>query len=146
MSIQCPATPRPSRRRSFSCLASFISRFRPRIPSGRCSSTGASSAGNWKGNGPIEYWLITTGPPDQPGINGGLLRRRGPAPTQGQSVNAYVCTLEVPSVDEHENKVIAAGGKTVVPKMPIPGLGWLVYCTDPEGNIFGMMQNDPSAK
>jgi len=23
---------------------------------------------------------------------------------------------------------------------------WLVYCTDSEGNIFGMIQNDPEAK
>jgi predicted enzyme related to lactoylglutathione lyase len=29
--------------------------------------------------------------------------------------------------------------------MPIPGMGWLAYCKDTEGNIFGMMQNDPNA-
>ena len=28
----------------------------------------------------------------------------------------------------------------------IPGVGWLAYCKDTEGHIFGMMQNDPSAK
>jgi predicted enzyme related to lactoylglutathione lyase len=33
-----------------------------------------------------------------------------------------------------------------LPKMPIPGMGWLAYCKDSEGNIFGMMQADPSAK
>jgi predicted enzyme related to lactoylglutathione lyase len=26
------------------------------------------------------------------------------------------------------------------------GVGWLAYCKDTEGHIFGMMQNDPSAK
>jgi predicted enzyme related to lactoylglutathione lyase len=31
-------------------------------------------------------------------------------------------------------------------KMPVPGIGWLAYCKDTEGHIFGMMQNDPSAK
>jgi predicted enzyme related to lactoylglutathione lyase len=30
--------------------------------------------------------------------------------------------------------------------MPIPGLGWLAYYKDTEGNIFGMMQPDPNAK
>jgi predicted enzyme related to lactoylglutathione lyase len=25
-------------------------------------------------------------------------------------------------------------------------VGWLVYCKDTEGNIFGMMQNDPNAQ
>jgi hypothetical protein len=29
--------------------------------------------------------------------------------------------------------------------MPISGVGWLVYCKDTEGNIFGMMQEDQGA-
>jgi len=29
--------------------------------------------------------------------------------------------------------------------MPIKGVGWLAYCADPEGNIFGMMQDDKAA-
>ena len=42
---------------------------------------------------------------------------------------------------------IANEGATVaVPKMPVPGVGWLAYIKDTEGNIFGMMQNDPQAK
>jgi predicted enzyme related to lactoylglutathione lyase len=32
-----------------------------------------------KWGGPAEYWLIETGPSDKPGINGGLLPRRGPS-------------------------------------------------------------------
>ena len=39
-----------------------------------------------------------------------------------------------------------AGGTIALPKMPIPGMGWLAYCKDTEGNIFGMMQSDPNAK
>jgi uncharacterized protein len=30
--------------------------------------------------------------------------------------------------------------------MAIPGVGYLVYCQDTEGNTFGMMQADPAAK
>ena len=45
-----------------------------------------------KWEGPMEYWLVTTGPDGQPGINGGLLRR--PHPGAG-TVN----TLDVESVD-----------------------------------------------
>jgi len=30
-----------------------------------------------KWDGPMDYWMITTGPEDQPGINGGLVPRRG---------------------------------------------------------------------
>ena len=40
---------------------------------------------------------------------------------------------------------VAAGGTVAVPKMPIPTMGWLAYCKDTEGNIFGMMQMDPAA-
>lgn len=29
-----------------------------------------------------------------------------------------------------------------MPKMPIPGMGWLAYYKDTEGNIFSMMQSD----
>ena len=42
-------------------------------------------------------------------------------------------------------KAEASGGSIAVPKMPIPGMGWLAYCKDTEGNIFGMMQEDPEA-
>ena len=31
------------------------------------------------------------------------------------------------------------------PKMAIPGVGWLAYGKDTEGNIFGVMQTDPAA-
>ena len=95
-------------------------------------------------NGPQAYWLIKTGPDSQPGINGGLLPRRGAI--DGQAVIAYVCTVDTPSVDQAVKKAQTAGGTQVVPKMPIPGVGWLAYCKDTEGNIFGLMQADPNAK
>src|SRR5262245_23508443 len=49
--------------------------------------------------GAAEYWLIKTGPDSVPGINGGLLKRHGPGPADGQAVNAHVCTAQVDSVD-----------------------------------------------
>jgi predicted enzyme related to lactoylglutathione lyase len=61
-------------------------------------------------------------------------------------VNAYPCTLEVPDLDAFLEKVAAVGGKTVVPRMPIPGLGWLACCDDTEGNVLGLMQADPAAR
>ena len=38
------------------------------------------------------------------------------------------------------------GGAVAVEKMPVPGIGWLAYAKDAEGNIFGVLQPDPSAK
>ena len=96
--------------------------------------------------GPVDYWLIKTGPDSEPGINGGLTRRHGPAPLDGQAVNAYTCTVRVSSVDEYTAKITANGGQIALPKMPIPGIGWLAYGKDTEGNIFGVMTSDPTAR
>ena len=96
-----------------------------------------------KWEGPMEYWLVTTGPDDQPGINGGLVRRQGEI--DGQAVIAYVCTVDVENLDASVQTALDNGGQIALPKMPIPGMGWLAYCKDTEGNIFGMMQNDPNA-
>ncbi len=97
-----------------------------------------------KWEGPMPYWLITTGPDDQRGINGGLVQRRGEI--DGEAVIAYVCTVDVTDVDASTQTALANGAQIAVPKMPIPGVGWLVYCKDTEGNIFGIMQADANAQ
>jgi len=94
--------------------------------------------------GPEEYWLIKTGPDDKPGINGGLMKRMGTI--DGQAVIAYVCTIGVESVDQSVKNLTDNNGEIVVPKMPVAGIGWLAYCKDTEGNIFGIHQADPRAK
>lgn len=43
------------------------------------------------------------------------------------------------------DKVVASGGTITNPKHAGPGVGWLAYATDTEGNPFGMMQDDESA-
>jgi predicted enzyme related to lactoylglutathione lyase len=95
----------------------------------------------WAGQ---QYWLITTGPDGQPGINGGLVPRRGAI--DGQAVIAYVCTVDVSALDASLEKALSLGATLALAKMPIPGVGWLAYVKDTEGNIFGMMQSDPAAK
>jgi predicted enzyme related to lactoylglutathione lyase len=92
------------------------------------------------------YWLIDTGRVGGPGIDGGLVPRRGPTPADGQAVNAFVCTVAVDAVDAVLVQSTAAGGSTAVPKMPVPGVGWLAYLKDTEGNLVGVMQNDPAAR
>jgi len=99
-----------------------------------------------KWDGPADYWLIKTGPDGEPGINGGLPRRHGPPPGEMQAVNAFACTVDVPNVDEFVGKATAAGGTVALPKMAVPGVGWLAYVKDTEGNILGMMQRDAGAK
>jgi predicted enzyme related to lactoylglutathione lyase len=93
----------------------------------------------------VEYWLIETGPQGTPGIDGGLLRRRGAAPAEGQPVNAFVCSIDSPSVDEAARAIQAHGGTIVLPRMAVPGVGWLIYARDTEGNLFGVFQEDRAA-
>lgn len=95
--------------------------------------------------GPMDYWIIRTGSEGQPGIDGGIMRRMGAPPADGQPVNAYVCTVDVDQLDESLEKALSSGGRLAAPKMAIPKIGWLAYAKDPEGNIFGMMQADPTA-
>lgn len=96
-----------------------------------------------KWEGPMPYWLVITGSDDQRGINGGLVPRRGEI--DGESIIAFVCTVDVAAVDASIATVGANGGTIALAKMPVPGVGWLAYCKDTEGNIFGMLQADPTA-
>ena len=86
--------------------------------------------------GDEKYWLLSTG--DGIGIDGAIMPSRDGQP---RTVNI----VEVDSIDAHQERVIAAGGKVIVDKTAMPGLGWLVYCADPAGLIFGMMESDESA-
>ena len=89
--------------------------------------------------GPMDYWLVKSGPDSQMGINGALTKR---SPMVPSTVN----TIGVESADKAIEAVAKAGGKSVMPKTPIPGVGWFAYCVDTEGNLFGIMQPDTNAK
>ena len=91
-----------------------------------------------KWDGPDDYWLVTTGEESQPGINGALMRRINSETT--------INIIDVPSVDEFVDKIVKSGGKVLQPKITVPGVGYAAYCIDTEGNRFGLMQSDPSAK
>jgi len=91
---------------------------------------------NW--GGPQEYWLITTGANGTPGIDGAFY-------TPGPEMSGTVNTVDVDNLDDAVAKVTANGGSVAAPKMSVPGVGWLAYVKDPEGNTFGMMERDPNA-
>lgn len=92
--------------------------------------------------GPMPYWVIKTG--SGPGIDGGMVPRRGGV-TADAPVIAFVCTIDVSNLDDAVAKALGLGGTMALPKQAIPGVGWLAYVKDPEGNILGLMQNDPGA-
>ena len=94
--------------------------------------------------GPMDYWLVNTVPtdaegrPTEPGVNGGLMRRMMPEQTP-------VNYISVENVDQFARKAESLGAKVVVPKTPVPGMGWFAQLTDTEGNIFAIWQHDPAA-
>lgn len=94
--------------------------------------------------GPFPYYLIKTGPDGSPGINGGMMQRKSEVRAEG--VNSYVCTAQVDNLDESLAKALKIGATLALPKMPIPGVGWLAYIKDTEANILGLHQLDASAK
>jgi uncharacterized protein len=102
----------------------------------RMCSAGSST----KWTGPQEYWLVTTGGEGELGINGGMMR-----PRPGQSAGT-INTIGVPSLDQFIKKIEQQGATICVPKMAIPGVGWLAYAQDPTGNVFGVLEPDTNAK
>ncbi len=95
----------------------------------------------WKINkwdGVEDYWLITTGKDANPGINGGIMRRKA----FGQST---MNTIDVACLDDAINKIKQAGGMVVVEPMVVPTVGYKAYCQDTEGNTFCVLQPDANA-
>lgn len=92
-----------------------------------------------KAPGPVEYWLIETVPADSsgkltaPGVNGGMMRREN----QERRPTNYIA---VESVDEYAKKVEQNGGKIIVPKQEVSGMGYFAVAVDPEGNQFAIWE------
>lgn len=91
-----------------------------------------------KWDGPMPYWLITTGSEGERGIDGGMMPRQTPG-------SSTVNTIGVESLDATLKAIEAKGGRIAVPRMAVPGVGWLAYGIDTEGNTFGVLQPDAMA-
>ena len=78
------------------------------------------------------YWLVTTGEQGTTGIDGGIMERHFPQPV--------INTIQVESLEETIARVENAGGRKVQGPNEIPGVGRHVYCTDPDGTMFGVLQ------
>jgi predicted enzyme related to lactoylglutathione lyase len=87
-------------------------------------------AEDWGGEG--TYWMLSTGEDGTPGINGAIMGRHFD--------QAVINTIEIESLEDTMEEVVHAGGKVVNEPNEIPGVGRHVYCQDPEGNMFGILQ------
>ena len=86
-----------------------------------------------KWDGPQDYWLVKTGEASEPGIDGAIMR----FDRDWMVVN----TIGVDSFEEATQRIVAAGGKVLTERTEIPGVGIMAYCSDTEGNVFGVMQS-----
>jgi predicted enzyme related to lactoylglutathione lyase len=86
---------------------------------------------SWQG---MDYMMI-----DTYGLGGGMMKRMHP----DQQITDY---FGVPSVDEYSAEVEKLGGKILVPKKAVPGMGYFVICMDTEKNVFGIWETDSNAK
>jgi predicted enzyme related to lactoylglutathione lyase len=94
--------------------------------------------------GPPDFYMLTTKSGGEPGILGSLQRRREIVP--GKKMIGYECTVAVESIDDTIAAVEKGGGRVVMPKSVISGVGTLIFFEDTEGNIAGAMQYDSNAE
>ena len=84
----------------------------------------------------LKYHVVETGPG---GINGGIMKpQRGPWPGK------LAFYIDVDDLDEYSEKIKRAGGKVVLEKMDVPGVGQLSLFEDPEGRVLGMWKQEKS--
>jgi uncharacterized protein len=74
---------------------------------------------------------------------GALQQRRELVP--GEKTIGFECTVAVSDVDAVTKAAVAAGGRVVMAKSTITGVGDLVFVADPSGNVVGAMRYDESA-
>jgi uncharacterized protein len=82
-------------------------------------------------------WVITPNDDQRLGIDGTDL---------DDADGPFIPTVHVDDLDATTRAALAAGGEILVPRMPLPSAGWLAYLADTEGNLIGIMQDDPHAR
>ena len=82
------------------------------------------------------YHLIQTGENE---VGGGMMKRAVPE----QRPTIY---FQVESADEYIRRIQQLGGTIIVPKTPVPTMGYFAQAMDTEGNVFAIWQDDPQAR
>jgi uncharacterized protein len=79
----------------------------------------------------LDYQRVEPGGPG--GIGGGIMKpKSGPWPAK---VTLYI---DVDDLDRFSDRIRQAGGKILVDKMDVPGVGQLSLFEDPDGRVLGM--------
>lgn len=94
--------------------------------------------------GPPGFFQIETGDEASPGIRGALQQRREIA--DGVRITGYECTIEVPNIDAATEAITSIGGRILMERTTIAGVGHLIFFEDTEGNIAAAMEYDSEAE
>ena len=95
--------------------------------------------------GPPGFYQIRTAADGEPaGVRGALQGRR--ELVAGQPTIGFECTIAVTSIDDTAKAIVDNGGRVIMPKSIIVGVGALMFFQDPEGNVLGVIQPDPDAE
>ncbi len=91
-----------------------------------------TAALGWKidANNPMKYGMVSSG--GRSGIDGGIGGGQGP-------VSRVVVYAAVPSIPPVLGRIVAAGGKTVMPRTDVGPVIMALY-QDPEGNTMGLIE------
>lgn len=92
--------------------------------------------------GDLRYWPATTGAEDEPGINGALTGAESMAPMGPRSVHIII---QVDDLDTTVQAALERGGNLAQARQTIPGVGFVAYITDSEGNRIGLLEEDENA-
>jgi predicted enzyme related to lactoylglutathione lyase len=78
----------------------------------------------------MNYRTVETG--SEGGINGGIM-----TPQEGPWPGNMSFYIDVDDLEAYNAKIIAAGGKVIVERMEIPGVGAFALFEDPDGRVLG---------
>ncbi|HEX5575852.1 MAG TPA: VOC family protein [Gemmatimonadales bacterium] len=79
----------------------------------------------------MDYRLVETG--GEPGIKGGIMKpKAGPWPAK------MAFYIDVDDIDSYSERIREAGGRIVVGKRNVPGVGELSLFEDPDGRVLGI--------
>jgi predicted enzyme related to lactoylglutathione lyase len=81
----------------------------------------------------MDYRFVETG--GSGGINRGIVTpKKGPWPAK------MALYIDVDDIEAYTDKIRSAGGKIVVPKTEVHGVGWLALFSDPDERLLGVWQ------
>ncbi len=85
------------------------------------------------------WWINTKNKNGEEGSEGGMRQR-------GLPENNILNYFDVKSVARTLNKIEKAGGRVLVQKNAVPGMGYYAICEDTENNRFALWQEYEKAK